>query len=250
MGKYRDRVAAEKVKHSTILGTIRLTCGRSETYDSFAQALSVLRRHLCSTLQSESGTLLSDANEPNDTEYASKTTPGKGKGPARGRSLPGGTQNGRTDDRRHGKQSKKRGSEASVSVSGRTGKPKSLMLDCPVYKYCLAYGKQPLPCNGCAAIDMSKVRHHLYPTITKNHLLFIPFLERCGRCKAHVVSQQAWDNGGHAVRTCHARIQPHGTLVGEWVLLYFAIFPDETRVPIPCKFSTVRSICVCVVNQI
>jgi len=112
--------------------------------------------------------------------------------------------------------------------------PASLDLDCPVHKWYLVHpGQGMCPCNGCAKPHMNGVRQHLLPTYSQQHGLHVSFIKRCPNCKEDVVSEDAWQSGGHEARTCLTTTQPRDIGVLVWARLYLKIFPQETVIPSP-----------------
>jgi hypothetical protein len=82
---------------------------------------------------------------------------------------------------------------------------------------------------------MNGVRQHLLPSYSQQHLRHVQYIKRCGRCTEDIVVEAAWAAGGHEARTCESRSQPRGLSFVSWARLFLKIFPDEIRVPSPCR---------------
>lgn len=118
-------------------------------------------------------------------------------------------------------------------------------VDCIIYKHNLLKGTPHLcPCSGFTATSMANLRHsHLMPAQdgkqgrARNHNGLMTSLYRCNQCKEDSVNKEVilW----HKAKKCKYKTQARTDSVeARWARLYLARYPDETRIPSPCKSSS------------
>jgi len=141
-------------------------------------------------------------------------------------------QSSERDEHTQRYQKSRLGSNATVIHGDKPKRPKSKKVDCPIYKYHIMHGISP-SCDGCGRVVMSQVRSHVNRVA---HYGYSQFLEQCRRCKEDFVDGKLLDDHRTA-NHCDHRPQLRGDIIIPWARLYLAIFPDASRVPLPCKFS-------------
>jgi hypothetical protein len=92
------------------------------------------------------------------------------------------------------------------------------------------------PCNGCRAASMSQVRGHLNPSRTGTHGGYPAFVRQCSRCKDDFIDEETY-NSHKTANSCAFQSQSRLQIQIPWARQYLKLFPNATRVPLPCKFS-------------
>ena len=113
-----------------------------------------------------------------------------------------------------------------------TGGPK---VDCPVYMHHFVRGTTP-PCSGCREGCMAHVRAHLQTTgrAVGTHAVHPAFIKQCSRCKKDFIDEIAY-NTHPVLDGCDSHPQHRGQIEVPWARLYLTLYPNESRVPLPCK---------------
>lgn len=125
------------------------------------------------------------------------------------------------------------GKKGHVCLAKDDTKHQGRKVDCPVYKHHIMHNTLPT-CNGCRVGVMSQVRSHLNPHRATTHGGFPSFVEQCSRCKQDFVERVVYDS--HKVaNACEFHCQIRGDIILPWARQYLALYPDATRIPIPCK---------------
>jgi hypothetical protein len=129
------------------------------------------------------------------------------------------------------------GGNSAIKHDTRLGKPTSRKVECPLRKHRLMYPDSNTfrDCHGCSCDTMSQVRHHLNQRHVKEGIFgMLSYLEQCKICK-ETFPERSSGQQHIAVKTCVHRPQDRGNIVTPWARLYLRLFPNATKVPIPCK---------------
>jgi hypothetical protein len=126
------------------------------------------------------------------------------------------------------------GKNKSTVLAEQKVKAGGAKVDCPVFMHHLMRGTTP-PCSGCREGCMAHVRAHLQTTgrAAGTHAVHPAFVKQCSRCKKDFIDETAYHNHP-VVDGCDSHPQHRGQIEVPWARLYLTLYPNESRVPLPC----------------
>ena len=124
------------------------------------------------------------------------------------------------------------GSKVKVTKTETSKKTESRAVNCPEYMRWRMMSRTSLsqPCRGCRETLMSQVRSHLNRVGHRDFTI----AKQCPVCKKDFVDQQAYDSH-MAAGGCQHVAQARNAIVLPWARLYLTKYPNDTRIPNPCK---------------
>lgn len=137
----------------------------------------------------------------------------------------------RTGKQRANSLSVKRSFETRLPKKRRNCTPRKL--GCPVHKHHLMH-EQSSQCGGINASYLSEIRQHLQPRRSARHDSYPAFLALCRTCNEHIIDERVWYDV-HFCGNCEPSPQARGDAASRWILLYRTLYPEDTRIPSPCK---------------
>ncbi|KAH7069551.1 hypothetical protein BKA63DRAFT_84812 [Paraphoma chrysanthemicola] len=133
----------------------------------------------------------------------------------------------------------KSGNDGLLTLYDELLLPDNIEVDCPVFKYHSMNSFNP-PCNGCRVSSMSQVRSHLNPDRNGRHGGYPAFVRQCSRCLEDFIDKRSYDDHKNS-NSCTSETRVQGHIIIFWARQYLKLYPQVTRVPLPCKsFSSAR----------
>lgn len=219
---------------------LKANVARSKSYHLFAPVLDVIRRSAQLPPADLSEAVSSEAQRPSTACLPQESTTSTKKRAS--------SNNQSKSVRKRLKQgsnpSGEFNEEVQVKLHNETKEKTQRRVDCIIHKHYLMNGKPQLcPCHGFGAKTMAELRIHLDPKKRKrrgDHGGLMTLLKVCAGCKEDVVDKEVW--AWHKAHRCSYKTQSRAdTIEARWARLYLARYPNEFRIPSPCKYRALQT---------